>query len=281
MKIGEINKLKVKRISDIAYVLEAGDEEVFLHKKEANDTYSLGEYVDVYIYMDSKRRLAASCLTPLITASKPAFLEVISMKEGLGFFLYDGMPKDLLLSFDDIPYPESEYPKEGDQVLVSLKTTNNTFRAKLVSKDHFENYFTPTIPLNIDNYVQGIVVDISDQGITTITKDGYSVYIPNAHYRGHHRIGEALMVLVIRQFDDRHFMGSLLQTKKAQLSEDSRKVLDYLKKYKTVALGDKSDPIEIYKVFQLSKRAFKDAIGILYKERLITISDNSISLIVE
>ena len=40
MRIGEINKLKVKRVSDIAYVLEdERGEEIFLHKKEAKYGY--------------------------------------------------------------------------------------------------------------------------------------------------------------------------------------------------------------------------------------------------
>ena len=49
----------------------------------------------------------------------------------------------------------------------------------------------------------------------------------------------------------------------------------------TILLGDKSTPDEIYDRFQISKSAFKKAIGGLYKERIITVSDNEIKIVVD
>ena len=43
--------------------------------------------------------------------------------------------------------------------------------------------------------------------------------------------------------------------------------------------GDKSTPDEIYATFGVSKKAFKKAIGALYREKLITIEDDGIRLI--
>lgn len=48
-----------------------------------------------------------------------------------------------------------------------------------------------------------------------------------------------------------------------------------------IELGDKSTPDEIYDRFQISKSAFKKAIGGLYKERKITVSDNEIKIVVD
>jgi predicted RNA-binding protein (virulence factor B family) len=44
-------------------------------------------------------------------------------------------------------------------------------------------------------------------------------------------------------------------------------------------LGDKSSPEEIQQKLKISKKAFKKAIGGLYKERLITLSDHEIRLV--
>jgi predicted RNA-binding protein (virulence factor B family) len=41
---------------------------------------------------------------------------------------------------------------------------------------------------------------------------------------------------------------------------------------------DKSDPEEIYEVFGMSKKAFKMAVGKLYKEQLIKIEETGIKL---
>ncbi|RZL13752.1 MAG: RNA-binding protein, partial [Pedobacter sp.] len=49
----------------------------------------------------------------------------------------------------------------------------------------------------------------------------------------------------------------------------------------TILLGDKSTPDEIYERFQISKSAFKKAIGGLYKERKITVSDFEIKIVVD
>ncbi|MCK5925567.1 MAG: GntR family transcriptional regulator, partial [Methylococcales bacterium] len=45
-----------------------------------------------------------------------------------------------------------------------------------------------------------------------------------------------------------------------------------------LALGDKSPPEAIYSAFAVSKKAFKQAIGALYKKELITTDKQSIRL---
>ena len=47
----------------------------------------------------------------------------------------------------------------------------------------------------------------------------------------------------------------------------------------TLNITDKTSPEEIYKKFSVSKKQYKQAIGRLYKKRLIKIESESISLI--
>ena len=57
-------------------------------------------------------------------------------------------------------------------------------------------------------------------------------------------------------------------------------IVDVLKKHNGyLAITDKTDPDEIYKVFGVSKKTFKKAIGSLYKLRIITIQDDGIKLV--
>lgn len=282
MRIGEINKLKVKRVSDIAYVLEdERGEEIFLHKKEAKEKLEPGDEIAVFIYVDSKRRIAASTLEPLITVSKPAFLKVVSVDPEMGFFLYDGMPKDLLLSMRDYPYSEDEMPKVGDYLFVKLQTTNNSFRAKLLPKEAFYDYMHPSGMLRVNDWVKAYKVNTVPSGTIAFDKDGREFFIPKDLIRGKHRIGEELSICVIKVIDERRYQATALKPKIEQLDEDSKRVLNYLKTYKKTTLTDKSDPMDIYKTFQLSKAAYKRAIGRLYKERIINISDDLIELKVE
>jgi len=45
-----------------------------------------------------------------------------------------------------------------------------------------------------------------------------------------------------------------------------------------IAVSDKSEAEEVYRVFGISKKTFKQAVGSLYKKRLITISPEGIRL---
>ena len=47
----------------------------------------------------------------------------------------------------------------------------------------------------------------------------------------------------------------------------------------SINISDKSNPDEIYQMFEVSKKAFKRAIGILYSDRKIEINPNSIVLV--
>ena len=282
MRIGEINKLKVKRISDIAYVLENDEgDEIFLHKKEAKEKLNVDDEIDVFIYIDSKRRIAASTATPLITASKPAFLKVVSVDPEMGFFLYDGMPKDLLLSMRDYPYSIEEAPKVGDYLFVKLQTTNNSFRAKLLPKEAFYAFMHSSGMLRVNDWVKAYKVNTVPSGTIAFDTEGREFFIPKDLIRGKHRIGEELNICVIKVNTERSYQASALKPKLEQLDEDSKRVLNYLKTYKKCYLTDNSDPMDIYKTFQLSKAAYKRAIGRLYRERIINMTDEMIELKVE
>ena len=281
MTIGEINELTVKRIGDISYILDDGDQELFLHKKEALKEHSVGDKVKVFIYLDSKRRICASESTPLITASKPAFLKVVEIKEGVGYFLYDGMPKDLLLSKDDCIFEETEKPIIGDFLYVYLKVSPTTFRARLVPKAQYYDYMHPIGSLKEGEIYKAYVTSRSQYGVTCHTQDGFEIFISRGNDRSYHRIGEPLQINIIKKIDDIHYHGSLLKKKMVQMDEDSKKIYEFLKKNKDKELSEAMSPIEIYNLFQMSKAAFKRAVGKLYKDRFIDIIDSAIKLKVE
>lgn len=281
MIIGDYNTLTVKRISDLAFILTDGNEEIFLHKKEAERIYEIGEEISVFIYLDSKRRIAATTAKPLITASKPAFLRVVEVKKDLGFFLYYGMPKDLLLSIKDIPFKEEFYPQVGDMVYVYLKTTNNNFRAKILPKQAFYEYMHPEGELKEKDTVKAYVVQVKEDGFVAFTLDGFEIFVPMYLSRDKHHVGEEQNIEIVKKVEERSYVGSIIKKKEIQMDDDSKHVLDYLKKVKTSHLTDKSDPIDIYQELQMSKAAYKRAIGRLYKEKLIEINEDSVQLKVE
>jgi predicted RNA-binding protein (virulence factor B family) len=73
---------------------------------------------------------------------------------------------------------------------------------------------------------------------------------------------------------DKGYSGTLLPFKEVKRLEDADIILAYLKKHKSMPLDANSEPENIEKVFHMSKKAFKRAIGHLYKQRKIKFEDN-------
>ncbi|MBS9766489.1 MAG: DNA-binding protein [Flavobacteriaceae bacterium] len=64
------------------------------------------------------------------------------------------------------------------------------------------------------------------------------------------------------------------------IDDDTKKVLEKLEKSGFLMLTDKSSPEEIKRSLQMSKKAFKRAVGHLYKQKIITLESDKIVLIV-
>ena len=73
---------------------------------------------------------------------------------------------------------------------------------------------------------------------------------------------------------------ALQPTGRQQTEQFAEVLLQYLKDHEGhCSLGDKSDADDIKQVFHVSKKAFKRAVGDLYRRRLIQISDHHIELV--
>jgi predicted RNA-binding protein (virulence factor B family) len=55
---------------------------------------------------------------------------------------------------------------------------------------------------------------------------------------------------------------------------DAKSILDYLKEHGKMKLTSDSSPEEIKKLFSMSKRAFKRALGSIYKQDLVEFENN-------
>ena len=94
------------------------------------------------------------------------------------------------------------------------------------------------------------------------------------------KVGDKLVGYVHRISDDGRIDIMLQQEGRDQQDSSSAKLLDLLRsKGGTLPIGDKSSPEEIAALCGLSKKNFKRAAGTLYKERKISIGDNSITLL--
>jgi len=280
-KLGEINTLEVKHKSDIGYTLKNKfDNEVFLPFDQTTRELEIGEIIDVFILLDSKKRLVASYNTPVIKVDSPGFVKVTNVVKGLGIFIDNNVLKDPLISCDDLPLDNELWPAVGDTVFCKLKATPTQLIAKLVTPEEAKGMFRPTTKLNKFDKVNAIVLKNGNEGVNLITLEGHNIFVYYKHRRRDYRIGEETIVTINNVGENNSYNGTLLSSKVPLMKEDADIIISYLEDNNGVMnINTKSDVEVIQNVFNMSKASFKRALGNLYKKRLIEFKDDKTYLV--
>lgn len=278
LEIGKVSQFIVKRETDISYTLSPLDPDltnyVFLHFNQATRRLNEGELINCFLYYDQKKRLCATMEKPLITTETYSFVKVVDTNQA-GVFVNIGIAKDILLSSDFLPKSNKLWPIVGESLPCTLKVKNNSLIAKpLVKNQH------PTKKLTVDETYSATVINISDAGIVACTKSLNTIFIHKSLIRKTFRVGEVINVKIININKKGEYNGTTIERKETSRLSDSEVILNFLKTMGgSIPLGNASTPEEISKYFKMSKSAFKRAVGALYKNRLIKIEDNRITLI--
>ncbi|SEI74887.1 hypothetical protein SAMN02910453_1318 [Lachnospiraceae bacterium A10] len=277
MKLGEIQKLKVCKTVDFGVYLtdeEGGDQRVLLPKKVVPEGTKIGDEVEVFLYKDSDDRLIATTAKPKVTLDQYALLSVKEVTK-IGAFLDNGLEKDLFL-----PYKEMTGRVEaGDEILVRLYIDKSDRLAASMKKIY--PLLKKNSPYRADDEVNGRVYEFGhDFGTFVAVDDQYSAMIPKHEDTSHLRIGDVITARVIGVKEDGKLDISIREKGVAQMDADAEKVLGIIKSYAGVLpFTEKASPEIIKRETGLSKNAFKRAVGRLYKERIIDISDGKIRLV--
>lgn len=267
MIVGQINKMKMLRKSDLGFNLSDGKDEVLLHYKESTRELNPNDEVLVFVYYDKAGRTAATMHEPKMTIDKCGFTEVVDVTD-YGVYVSNGSAKDVLVSKDYLPYNKAGWPIVGDVLCTILKIKNNKMLAKPINRDELREYGND-VNYALKEIVDGYVARISDGGLGVITKDLEYIFVPAKQIRGSYRLGMEVKVHILSKSDNGYY-GSLLEQKEKLVDEDSIAILDYLKKHNgKMSLTAKSDADSVFKELRMSRKAFKRALGSLYKERKV------------
>lgn len=276
MEVGKYNTLQILRGTSVGMYL--GDEEgndVLLPHKYIPENAQIGENIEVFIYRDSEDRLIATTLKPLILLNQFAILEVVAATQ-FGAFLDWGLEKDLF-----VPFKEQNHKlQKGQYVPVYLYLDEQTDRVVASAKVH--KYFKNLDGVDLD---EGQEVDLL---VFEKTELGHNVVVNNL-YKGLVYENETFRRLAwgdttkgyVKLIRDEGKIDISLQPLGflKTLEPNQKAILDKLQQSGgTLNLSDSSDPIEIQEVLEMSKKAFKKAIGVLYKDKKILIKDDSIVL---
>jgi len=279
IKMGQTNTLDVLRVGDIAYVLTDEIEEIFLHKKQATRELVEGEQVDVFVYFDNLKRKTGTMTIPKLDINTPAFCEVVDVKPNLGAFLDVGLIKDLLMSRDDMPMIRAQWPQKGDKLFIRMKVSRNQMTAKVIPRFETMQFLVPERDLEINDKVDAYVIYFTEEGMVLLSEEGHNIFVYAKHYRGEYRLGQKAETKIINIRPDRTYNGTLIEQKELVMSTDAELILEYLAKHQgEMEITDKSSPELIMDTFNMSKGAFKRALGSLYKSKTVVIESTKVLL---
>ncbi|MFB3169066.1 S1-like domain-containing RNA-binding protein [Neobacillus sp. 179-C4.2 HS] len=266
--IGQTVTLTVARKAEFGYFLTDGNEDVLLHINEADREYEEDESVEVFLYVDSEGRTSASTTIPEVAIGKYAWLKVVDSNPNVGVFLDIGIKKDLLLGIDDLPVHKSVWPKEGDMVYVTLRVNNNyLLYAKLATDPVIESISIKATRKDFNKNIQGHIYRTAKVGSWIYTIEGFKGFIHESQRQIEPRLGQKVEGRIIDVKEDGTVNVSLLARKQESQDVEAERIFEYLmSRNGAMPFNDKSMPEDIQERFQLSKGAFKRALGKLMKE---------------
>ncbi|WP_028911932.1 S1 RNA-binding domain-containing protein [Prevotella sp. MA2016] len=279
LTLGDYNTLKIVKSVDFGLYLDGGEEgEILLPQRYVTKDMHIGDEISVFIYLDQEERPVATTEHPYAKVGEFASLEVAWVNQ-FGAFLNWGLMKDIFCPFRE----QKKRMEQGQRHIVYIKVDEDSYRLMATAK--VEKYLsTPTVK-DLPSLQHGAEVDIlvwqkTDLGFKVIINNKFQGLIfENQIFQPLHS-GLKLKAYVDHVRQDGKIDIVLQPTGRQQTLDFAETLLRYLYENDGYCnLGDKSAAELIYDRFQVSKKAYKKAVGDLYKRRLITIEPDGIRLV--
>lgn len=270
--VGQWSSLTVVRAGSKGVFVDGGAAGDILLKSTRETSPQVGDVMSVFIYRDHKESLIATLDIPKAEVAKVAYLTVVD-KSSAGYFLDWGLPKDLLLPYNETPNP----PEVGDKVLVIVfRDDQGRVAASMKLNEFIRDEGTD---LKAEQEVELIIAATTDLGVKAVVNHQCWGLIYHADVLEPMKVGQRVRGYVRRVREDQRVDLSLRPVGVKRLDENSEKILALLRDNGGhMAIGDKSPPLVIQRITGMSKRAFKQACGVLYKQGLLTPGEEEISL---
>lgn len=275
IQIGKVNQMVVSGESASGCYLrlqpQEGEEhtdqrEVFMPSSFSPLRVNAGQEIDVFVYLDTQGKLVGTSEMPFAEVGEYAYMRAIDVEEFGAFFDW-GIDKDLLVP--------------GNEQKVRVKKFED-YLVRVCLEDGTNRVFGTT---KLGKYIESSVFDFEERDTVQIvpvqkTDLGHKVII-NRKFIGMIYDSETFKSVtldqtydaIVKKIREDGLVDVSLHSQGIQNLEDSKeRVLSFLEKCGGMSpLNDKSSPEEIQKQLGMSKKTFKSAIGMLFKERKIEI----------
>ncbi len=262
--------LKAVRASDMGVFLDAQTgntaDDILLHKTQQTAPVAVGDEVEVFLYRDPKGRLTASMRTPKMKEGQIARLKVINISKD-GAFLDVGAERGIFM-----PYAGTRGKVQVGEVVWAKMYTDKSGRlaVTMVVEDEMRRASKPAVEVKVGDMVHGAVYNYTDQGAFMFTDERYIAFIDNKEIAIKPRVGEEVTARVTFLRPDGRINVSLRPVKEKAILTDAEKIMLLLKERNgKMPYSDATSAEVIKDKFQISKAAFKRALGHLIKQGLI------------
>lgn len=260
IEIGKTQVLTVREKIGAGALLGQGRDMVLLPNKLGGSDVQVEDDVRVFVYTDSEDRPVATTQTPKAQVGDFCFLKVVDESRH-GSFLDWGLDKDLF-----VPHSEQHEPMVvGRQYVVAVFLDNATGRVAAASRlAQFLDYDVSGV--KIGSKVPLLVYSCTARGMLVIVDDRYSGLVYSSETFTDLSVGQRLDGYVDKVRSDNKLDLRLQRTGSEGQKDAASVVLEALSRASGVlSLGDQSPAERIYEELGLSKKAFKAAVGSLYK----------------
>ena len=276
IEVGKNHTLEIIKHVDFGVYLAYDEEEILLPGKylpEDEEECAVGEFITVFIYLDSEDRPIATTEIPFAKVGECAFLPVVSQSQ-FGSFVDWGLTKDLL-----VPFKEQRVPMDVGRSYVVYIFMDKTDRIAATSR--LSKYLLEEDEDNFDirQQVDLLIASRSDLGYKAVIDGTHLGLIHNNDVVRPIKVGDQFKGYIGEPRSDKRINITLQKLAYEMRDELSDKILTHLKEHGgAIHLTDKSSPEEINAVFQVSKGNYKKALGKLFKEGKIVFHEKSVRL---
>ncbi len=274
LTIGAINKLKIaSRVGSEIYLSAPGSSNILLADKKPPEAARVGDPLDAFVYVDADGHLAATMTVPKAFAGEIAWLEAVTVNRSGAFFDW-GLPKDLFV-------PRSELVERvdiGASYFVKLILDDQN---RILGTTKIEDYLSDhAFYFTAGQKVSLLIGDKTPLGIKAIVNHTcWGLLYENEIHQPLAK-GQAVDGYIKSIREDHKIDLSLFRAGYKKEYDLPNRILTMLRDNRgELPFGDNSAPEAIYATFGVSKKAFKQAIGSLYKKKLIVIGKSSIRLV--
>lgn len=276
-QVGRIQTLEIaEMLPGGARLATTGLEQLVLPPPEVPKNAEVGTRVRVFVYHGREGILTATTTSPVATLGAFAPMRCAAVTKA-GAYMDWGLPKDLYVP----PHEQAQRMQEGRTYVVVVCMDRK--KERLIGSTHLASHFDYDVRSVVeDDEVELLVYGRNEAGVQVVVDQRHRGLVHHSDVYGELEVGSARTGYVRTIRGDNRLDIRLKKRGKAGMLDARDTVLEAIRSAGGfLALHDKSTPEEIERGLGMSKKAFKKAVGVLYKARAIELRDGGLALVEE